>query len=204
MSYEYDAFISYKSGKVYGRWVQESFFEFFKEFLDQSLGRETKVFIDKSNIYDGEAWQEKLKSALAKSKCLVAILSPLYFQSEWCKRECSVMLHREEQLGYRSVKKPQGLISAIALHDGDRFPRIIQEIQYRIWHDYALVGKGFEKTETFIEFQKELKTYADNVARIIESAPPFQDKWLEEEWLESSYGKYPLDLTDGSFGQPTL
>lgn len=204
MPYEYDVFVSYKTGKVYGRWVHESFLEFFKEFLDQSLGRETKIFIDKNNIYDGEAWPEKLKLALAKSRCLVAILSPLYFQSKWCKRECSVMLFREEHFGYRSVKKPQGLISAIALHDGDKFPGVIRKIQYRIWHDYALVGKAFEKTEIFIEFQNELKTYADNVAKIIESAPPFEEEWLEEKWLENSYGKYPLDLTDGSFGQPTL
>ena len=44
MSYEYDVFISYKTGKVYGRWVHKVFFEFFKEFLGQSLGRQAEIF----------------------------------------------------------------------------------------------------------------------------------------------------------------
>lgn len=195
MSYEYDVFISYKSGKVYGRWVEEIFYDFFKEYLDQSLGRPSNIFLDKSSIYDGDSWPAKIKQAIAKSKCLVAILSPLYFQSEWCKKEFAAILYREEKLGLKTLQKPRGILSAIILHDGNMFPQIIKKnIQCRIWHDYALVGKGFENTQTFIEFQRELLSYAANVAAIIENVPPYSENWLSEEWLDNPYQKYKRDL----------
>lgn len=205
MSYEYDVFISYKTGKVYGRWVEEVFFDFFKEYLDQSLGRPSKIFIDKSGIYDGDSWPARIKKAIAKSKCLVAILSPLYFQSEWCKKEFAAILYRENKLGLKTLQNPNGLLSAIILHDGDMFPKIIKDnVQCRMWHDYALVGKGFENTDTFIHFQGELLSYATNIATIIENAPPYCETWLSEEWLDSPHKEYKLDLVHKNQCRPEL
>lgn len=204
MDYEYDVFLSYKSGKIYGRWVLEVFFDFFKENLEQSLGYETNIFIDKNSIEDGDEWQARIKNSLIKSKCVVAVLSPLYFKSEWCKRECATILFREEKLGYRSITNPSGLFSAVVLHDGDMFPQQIKNVQSRLWHDYALVGKGFENTEIFIDFQKELKKFANNVASLIKSAPPFSNEWLDDKWIEEPFNKYRLDLEDKMQRQPVL
>ena len=204
MSYDYDVFLSYKSGKIYGRWVLEVFFDYFKENLEQSLGRKVNIFIDKSDINDGDDWQARIKRSLLKSRCVVAVLSPLYFQSEWCKRECATMLFREETLGLRDIKNPLGLISAIILHDGDMFPKLIGKIQRRSWHDFALVGKGFENTETFIDFQKELKKYSDNVATMIKSAPQFNDEWLDDKWVDEPLLRYQLDLEGVLQSQPVL
>jgi len=205
MSYEYDVFISYKSGIVYGRWVLEIFYELFKEYLDQSLGRPSNIFIDKSNIYDGDSWPVKIKRALATSKCVVAVLSPMYFNSEWCKRECAAILHREKQLGFRSLQNPTGLLSAVILHDGDKFPKIVQdEIQCRKWHDYARVGEGFEKTILFVQLQDELRSYADNIAEIVKRAPDFSNDWLSDNWLDIPYQQFELDLINPEHSQPTL
>ena len=205
MSYEYDVFISYKTGKIFGRWVIEVFYDFFKEYLEQSLGRQSKIFLDQSEINDGDSWPARIKRAIAKSKCLVAVLSPLYFQSEWCKKEFSAILYRENKLGLKTLQNPRGLLSAIILHDGDRFPRIIKDnIQCRSWHDYALVGKGFENTDTFIQFQVELQSFAENTALLIENAPPYSEDWLSEEWLDTPYHEYKLELVSRKQATPIL
>jgi hypothetical protein len=204
MDYEYDVFISYKSGKVFGRWVDEVFYDFFKEFLGQSLGKDPSIFIDKSEIRDGDVWPERLKASLAKSKYMVAVVCPLYFQSQWCKTECSVMLHREAMLARGNRNNPQGLISGVTLHDGNRFPLIIQNKQFRMWHDYAVVGKGFENTVTYVKFQSELKIFAENVARGINQSPSFQEEWLQTEWLDLPVNQYPLSLLDNQYSQPSL
>lgn len=204
MSYEYDVFVSYKIGKVYGRWVHEVFIDFFKEYLDQSLGRVSEIFLDKDSITNGDAWPERIKRSLLTSKCLVAILSPLYFNSPWCKKEISVMLFREERLGYRKLNNPSGLISAVTLHDGDRFPEIIGKIQNRDWRNFAIVGKGFENTRRFIEFQDQLKEFADSVAKIVINAPQWENEWISEEWIEEPINKYSLLLSDPAIKQPFL
>ncbi|KPA18267.1 hypothetical protein MHK_001503 [Candidatus Magnetomorum sp. HK-1] len=202
--YEYDVFISYKVGKIYGRWVYEVFFDFFKEYLDQELGRTSDIFLDKQSISNGDAWPERIKRSLLKSKCLVALLSPLYFTSLWCKKEISVMLFREERLGYRTLTNPSGLISAATLHDGDRFPEIINKIQSKNWQNFAIVGKGFENTKRYIEFQDQLKVFAKHVADIVRTAPEWENRWMSVEWLDVPVEKYSLTLSDNKIKQPFL
>jgi hypothetical protein len=203
--YQHDVFISYKIGKIYGRWVYEVFFDFFKEYLDQELGRDSDIFIDKQSISDGEAWPERIKHSLAKSRCLVALLlSPLYFSSLWCKKEMSVMLFREKHLGYRTLTNPNGLIAAATLHDGERFPETINRIQSRNWQNFAIVGKGFENTRRYIEFQDQLKEFATNVAGIITNAPQWEDRWLSSECLDVPIEKYSLTLSETIIQQPFL
>lgn len=51
-----------------------------------------EVFVDQVSLAWGERLQEALPAAVGRSAVLIPVLSPAYFQSEWCRRELSTFL----------------------------------------------------------------------------------------------------------------
>src|SRR5262249_17868040 len=121
MPYCYDVFISYRRYNPYPQWVKERFMEMFDFYLAHELGRPPEIFID-YKIAEGDSWPHDLAYALARSKVLVALWTPLYFTSKWCTSELAHMHAREERCGFRHRGRPGGLIVPATLHDGDDFP----------------------------------------------------------------------------------
>lgn len=184
MAYEYDVFLSYKRGFPFGDWVHKHFLPFFEGYVEGALNRPLKTFVDTSGIATGDAWPERLKRALGHSRCLVAIWSPQYFHSEWCRRECAVMLHREERLGFRTLDNPAGLVLPVCVFDGEHFPERARNIQYLDCNDYFLVGDSFTMAAEYIRFQQELKSWAFEVAGAIDRAPDWNESWLHPDWTD--------------------
>ena len=184
MDYEYDVFVSYKRDFPFGSWVHEHFLPFFSPFLASALNRASvDIFVDTSAISTGDSWPRRLQRALGTSRCLVALWSPLYFNSAWCRRECAAMLRRERLLGFRTVENPAGLMLPICLFDGEHFPETTRSIQYGDCRKYFAVGEGFRKTELYVEFQKWMMAWVDDVARAVQTAPPWDARMLDPTWL---------------------
>jgi hypothetical protein len=190
MPYLHDVFISYSRRFPFGQWVEELFIPFFEPYLQAALNRSANVFYDREGILSGDAWPMKLKHGLAHSRCLVAIWSPLYFQSEWCKYECIVMLYRERELGFRTLNNPAGLILPVKVHDGDSYPPYARSVQCENWIQYAKVGEGFRKTEQFAEFQEKMSKWTETVARTIDLAPEWDAAWLSNAWLDNAIAEW--------------
>ncbi|MBI1929730.1 toll/interleukin-1 receptor domain-containing protein [Candidatus Poribacteria bacterium] len=191
MGYEFDVFLSYTHAFPFGEWVYQHFLPFFEPFLANALNRTVTVFKDRENISSGDAWPLRLRNALAHSRCLVAIWSPSYFNSLWCKRELSVMLHRERQLGYRTPENPSGLIIPVTVSNGEHFPNYAKQIQYFDCRRFARVGEGFKKTERYVEFQDEMDRWVPEVAKVINQTPPWRQEWLEEPVIDISEEQGP-------------
>ncbi len=104
--------------------------ELFGHWLEESLAQEPKIFID-YDIPEGDSWPHKLAYALGRSKVLVALWTPMYFNSKWCTSELAHMYAREQQCGFRTVKRPQGLIVPALLQDGENFPSQARAIQMK-------------------------------------------------------------------------
>src|SRR2546428_13893132 len=130
MDYEWDVFLSYLHERPSGPWVNDHFLPYFTFQLGNALNQKARIFYDRIGIHSGQKWPACLKQALARSKCLVGIWSPLYFHSAWCLSECAVMLHREKQLGYGTKEKPDGLVVGIKVNDGTHFPSYAADTQY--------------------------------------------------------------------------
>jgi hypothetical protein len=178
MDYEHDIFVSYMhDGQMQG-WVGQHLVPFLESFVGNALNRPTKIFVDRAGIRTGDSWPSRLQRAIARSRCMVAVWSPLYFHSEWCRREAAAMLYREAQCGFRTADRPGGLIIPINVFDGQFFPRRAKEIQWLDCRKYWIVGEGFIKTERYVEFQDVLRTWADDVAIAIETAPEWDAAWL--------------------------
>lgn len=179
MAYRYDIFLSYPHGFI-ERWLLEQFIPIFKWHLESALGNKPEIFIDRDGISTGDTWPLRLNKALCYSKCLLAILSPSYFQSEWCLYEITVMMKREEENGYRTPENPSGLVIPINVSDGKAFPKYMKGIQYFDFRDYVLFGPAFEKTERYIKFQQKIREWSHEIANCIEHVPNWHNSWLEQ------------------------
>ena len=80
MAYEYDIFLSYKTGYPFGDWV-DVFLELFQPLLEGEFGKDVVLFRDREAIKGGDTLPPKLQHALARSKCLVCIWTAQYFRS---------------------------------------------------------------------------------------------------------------------------
>lgn len=155
-------------------------------YIGNALNKPVKIFVDRTGIANGESWPLRLRTALARSRCLVPIWQPLYFHSPWCRRECTAMLHRERKLGYRTNGNPSGLIVPINVFDEEFFPDRARSIQWLDCKAYWVVGDGFSKTERYIEFQETLKRWAVDAATAINGAPAWEARFETTRWFSTS------------------
>jgi hypothetical protein len=192
MGYENDIFISYKRDPRTLSWMCEHFLPQFVFFLKNSMIAEcnrklTRIFFDQTGanlelikklnadeikdyicgIEIGADWNDQLRIAIKRSSCMLGILTPEYFQSDWCITEWQSFNAR-----IPSGEKP---IIAVSVHDGKSFPDLARRLQRADLKDYFVEGKGFRETALFIDFQKAIEVLADIIAKRVSAAPIFQD-----------------------------
>ena len=184
MQYNYDVFVSYRRYEEWPRWVRDYFMPLFKHWLGEELGRSPEIFVD-YDIKEGYSWPHKLAMALSTSKVMVALWTPTYFNSMWCKNDLAHMYAREVKCGYRTLKCSEGLIIPVALHDGERFPQKAREIQMANLQKYANVRIA-RNSKTAEELSRRICNWVPSVAHAIGKAPPFNPLWKSmalEEFL---------------------
>ena len=186
-TYKYDVFISYSRKKDVYQWVHNIFLPVFKLFFNESLSWDPKIFVDVNEIKFGDSWPERLKEAIAYSKCMISIWTPSYFRSEYCIKECGLMMYRETMLGYRKPTTPNGLVFPVNLYDGDFFPVITKEINWFLCHDYFRVAQAFKQSERHLTFQDVMAQKVPDIVHVVQNAPDWNSQWLEDEWLKKAF-----------------
>jgi len=171
--YEYDVFFSYKRLDLSLEWTRQVS-KVLKHWLTEELGgHQARVYIDEECIETGEKWPEKLKLALQRSKCMVCVWSPSYFQSGWCVSEWKSFLEREKMARMKS----HGLIAPLKFHDGEHFPEEARCVQWVDVSAYAVTMPAFWRSVRAIDLEKKLKSFARSVAKIAKVAPPYRSDW---------------------------
>ncbi len=181
--YQYDIFLSYTRNLV-GDWVDDYFLELFREHLESALGYLPSVFVDAQSISAGDAWPMRIQQALARSKCLVALISPPYFTSTWCMKECHVMLAREKVEGFGITGNGSGLVIPAIVRDGKHHPKYIQDIQSVDFKRFVRKGGAFANSPLYIEFQDKMEEWTEQVAAAINRAPAWNSNWPNEKTIE--------------------
>jgi hypothetical protein len=184
MPYENDVFLSYLTEKPCGTWVHEHFLPYFRHQLGNALNRRAEIFVDREGIHSGQNWPNRLKQALATSRCLVGIWSPLYFQSEWCRNECAIMRHREMKLGLGTTARPDGLLVGVRVNDGIYFPEYARDTHRADFEQFFVDGPGFSRSELHVDFQLAVPSFAEDVARVVRLAPDWSPEWLTPPWTD--------------------
>jgi hypothetical protein len=175
--YEWDVFVSYKHEPP-GRllitpWIK-NVIDRMELWLVQELGgRPVRIFFDERSMAAGDRWPDVLRTALARSRCLLPIWSPEYFWSDWCMAEWKSFRAREDLLG--AERAP--LIVPVKFHDGIRFPVEAQEVQTLDLSRHAGTTQAFWQSPRADELDQLLQQFAPMLARAVDQAPPFRPDW---------------------------
>jgi len=192
MDYEYDIFISYKRGTDCEDWVRKTLKPLLnKIFKDYYLGEgDPKIFIDEEGLEIGMDWPLRLKRALARSKCMLAVWSPSYFRkSAWCVIEYSVMRYRQEQLNKDSDQPPASLIWPIIFRKLDPIPPFVQNTQLLDLTEYNSLISEESNFHKYSELKQKFESRIASLARMIATAPPWNQDWETPAWLETPFEK---------------
>lgn len=175
MSYEFHVFLSYRRYGQWPRWVKETFLPKFEHWLGEELGENARVFCDQS-LDSGSSWPGRLGAALARSCVLVPLWSRQYFSSEWCRAELAHMRAREEQCGFRTPQRPEGLIIPAQIHDGQDLPQSVRDITAFQLQDCVniCVAKDSPLEE---ELSGRLRDWVPDIAAAIRRAPAYDTGW---------------------------
>lgn len=175
--YDFDLFISYRRQEFCRQWVRDEFVPQFRSRLEAELGGTPEIFYDETSVNDGEIIREKVLQALAKSACILTILSRAYFTSNWCLAEWKTFETRAEMEGLH--KKGKSLIVPVQWQDGKHYAEHVgaSAMQGRDFREFRLVGIGWHESRGYVDYQKSLNKLAKLVATLIENAPAFKDEW---------------------------
>jgi hypothetical protein len=175
MAYLHDIFISYRRRPETLSWIRKHFVPLLEVRLEFELGRKPNVFVD-DMIESGTSWPASLGVALGSSRIMIALWSGNYLSSRWCVEELSHMLGREKAAGLRSVEREHGVIVPAFIHDGQKFPKALQHIQYfeiQKWFNLRM-ARDSARAE---ELDAVMAEQAPAIARCIEHAPPWRKQW---------------------------
>lgn len=201
--YRYDVFVSYPGEARHVRWVQKVFIEELRLYLENELGRPPEIFSDRTGLGSGDEWPDKLKTALGQSRVLVPVWSVNYFNSKWCMAECSVIRHREKQLGFRTRENSAGLIHPVRLFDGKNYPPFAKRVQTALdCNEYNHLTEEHTKFEIYLKLVAEIKAWVPGLAAGVAIAPPWQPEMLSEAWLDDLVNAWVGDQDWSSPNQP--
>jgi len=177
MTYEYDVFISYRRQARWTPWTREHFKGLLESYLQQDLGRRTKIFTDE-HLEDKFArnWMVGLGNNLAKSRVAVMLFSRDYFDSDWCLHELDLMLGRaRKSIGGKYPE--ERLIIPVVGHDGELIPDPIARQTFCDIQDYR-IANICEGTILYQEFSMRVKLLSRSIAPAVDAAPPFDAAWV--------------------------
>lgn len=111
-----EIFCSYAHSDNDAGWVDE-FCALLAKTFQKLTGERPSVFLDRESMMTSDLWESRIRTALQGSQVLVAVVSPSYVRSEWCRREWVDFSRREED--FRTAERltdDRGLIFPILLY----------------------------------------------------------------------------------------
>ena len=175
--YEFDVFISYSRLGSAPKWLMNHFYPKLKDCLADQVAPAPKVFVDKG-MPRGVHWPTQLQKALHRSKIMVAVLTPPYFESRWCLAELRSMHAREKLLGLGGPDRPQGLIYPVLYSDSRNFPA--EEGLERSWWDFKELANPdlvFQESREWISFHRRVTEFAEDLVDLLGQVPQWRPDW---------------------------
>lgn len=84
---DFHLFVSYARADNVNGWVTTLVEKLMEQFTADGAPEPLRPFFDKDAIRGGDDWESRILTSLRQSRAFLAILSPNYFASDWCRRE---------------------------------------------------------------------------------------------------------------------
>lgn len=157
---EFDVFISHPNSSLTNLWISE-FRPIFIEYLTEELNYTPKIFIDVQEVSVGESWSESIVHALKKSKVLLALLTPNYFNSTNNIFELEAFLEREKRTNNLAI-----VPISIKSFDYDVLPTVLLDRQIIDFSEFSIDDLR-KRTKLRVRFAQEVEKVAMLTSAII-------------------------------------
>lgn len=174
MAYEYDIFLSYPRIDPIGPWVADVFDKELRRWLRAELG-ECRVFRDTEAIRAGDVWPERLADALHKSKLMIPIWCPTYFDSAWCTAELRTMRAREGALSL--TRESERLIEPVGYSGYPYWDEQARRRQYHDFYKYSDLSPDFASDPEWREMIKDIRAICKCIEGRLNAPPAWCDDW---------------------------
>ena len=119
-----------------GRGWVHIFNEELKAWHKRTTGRELRTFFDVCDIANGEDWETRIQSELRRSRIFIAILSPNYLASPWCRLELEDYVRHEQSVAPGGQGVRPIYFASVPELEGDKqaaeeLEWVVQELQRR-------------------------------------------------------------------------
>ena len=104
------------------------------------IGEEFSIFQDRKDILWGQNWKKRIEESLDEVTFLIPIITPSFFNSQYCRRELERFLEREKELKRDDLVLPIYYVDCPLLNDEekrteDKLAQAIFAHQYADWRD---------------------------------------------------------------------
>jgi TIR domain len=137
----FDVFLSYARADNDDGWVT-AFHQSFFSIYQKLTGASPPIFYDREAIITASIWAKRIQKALSTSEALVAILSPSFIRSPWCRLEWGAFEITERKLRHDgALSSDEGVIFPVLLYplDRGRFSSdeeaFVAQVKQRQWFD---------------------------------------------------------------------
>jgi WD40 repeat protein len=93
-----DLFVSYAHADNLDGWIS-AFVRLLQQVRDDKDWRPWQVFLDARAIRGGHDWEQRILQSLRAARVMLALVSPAYFASPWCRREWEEFRRSEQHEG---------------------------------------------------------------------------------------------------------
>jgi hypothetical protein len=121
----------------------------FRERLEGAVrvhqGEDFNLFQDRTHIHVGHKFEDRTNEFLAKATILIPIITPHYFNSEWCRKEFEYFWSKEQITGRGPLIYPVYYIDSKQMANARQYPPDSMEwrlsrYQYADWRKLRFVG----------------------------------------------------------------
>jgi hypothetical protein len=168
--HQYDLFVSYSTRDV--NWVRQ-FYDDLLADLNRFAVTDVYLFLDKARLQPGHVWEEEILQSVADSAILVPVLSPRFFESDYCQKELNEFLVSHElranALGIGAAHRSQ--IFPIKLLCAAPSDHMLAKVQAQAF--YAERDRiPYEYLAGSLEYRDALRRTAYTIAQALETLPP--------------------------------
>ena len=166
----YDLFVSYSTRDL--EWVQ-----LFHDDLVADINRfadlDVLCFFDKDRIQPGFVWNDQLGAAAGDSAIFVPVLSPRFFQSDYCQKELITFI---EANGLAADAAHRSRILPVKLLSSAPTDHVLAQVQAASFYSEGSDGIPLEHARGTPEYKEALRKLAYAIAQTLKTVPPKQQK----------------------------
>lgn len=163
----------------------------FRERFEQEVKMRlpgSRVFQDTQDVPDGQHFPEVLAAELRRADVLLALVSPAWLESVWCRREFSLFTDDATDIGRLHRILPVLWVDTPDMHSRslDLVARTMANINYSDWRDLRYESWDDPKN------QRQLGKLAESAAALVQASPAPRSNATSRQAL----GSMPVRLSD--------